>query len=81
VVFAGVFAKNGCSTWCFCGQFVVKRVDNVDSGMTRFSGGGILQRFQLYLSTGLGGEIVGIENSRHGGIGIVAWGSTKETKL
>ena len=56
----GFLRKNGCSAWCFCGQFVVKRVDNVDSGMTRFRRSKILQRFQLYLSTGLRGGIVGI---------------------
>ena len=29
VVFAGVFEKPECQTWCFCGQVVVECVVNV----------------------------------------------------
>jgi hypothetical protein len=42
VIFAGVLRKTDARTWCFCGQFVVKRwitwtVDNTFSGGENFA--------------------------------------------
>jgi hypothetical protein len=36
VFLLGFLAKNECWMWCFCGQFVVKSVANVDTGCTLF---------------------------------------------
>ena len=36
MVFRGYFEKNGCSTWCFCGQNVVESLANAVSGLTLF---------------------------------------------
>jgi hypothetical protein len=49
-VFGGGFGKTGVCVWCFCGEFVVDCVVNVDTKPQLFRCRKMGQRFEVYFS-------------------------------
>jgi len=71
VVFAGVFEKPECQTWCFCGQVVVECVVNE----VIFRGRKMRQVFQLFFAgyrsvTGEGKKLTTVDFPHHTVSGI-----------
>jgi hypothetical protein len=54
-VFAGVFKKTWCSTWSFCGEFVVKCVVIAGGLTVTFRHREIFHFFELYFAEATGG--------------------------